>query len=207
MSLHRTLRGQDLHSPSSELIENNSGSTIPILTAVKFNGMGTVYPQIVVADGATDIIRGVTQAWTVGTILYASSVGALTSAPSGLPLASVLAQDTVNGIIYVNNLGVTKGDLDALQFPDALSLELAWSANYPSFYSEPTYDINGKLTASDIWDSAAKVIHIFHKAYTYVGANVTKVVVTRVYDGQKIEKDLTYDINGRLLTVTRTYTP
>jgi hypothetical protein len=227
--IHKNLRGQDLHSPSSELIENNSGSTIPVLKAVKFNGMGTLYPQIVLANGVTDVIRGVTQAallttttgyitslgflnnvdtsaWAVNTVLFADTSGNVTSSPSGLPLATVLKQDAVNGIIYVNSTGITKGDLDALQFPDALSLELAWTSNYPSFYTEATYDVGGKLTRSDVWDTSSKTLHIFSKVFTYTGALVTEVLVTREYDGQTLQKNIVYDINGKVSNVTRIYT-
>jgi hypothetical protein len=229
--LHRNLRGQsELHSPTSELIENNSGSTIPFLVATKFNGIGSLYPQIVIANGVTDVIRGITQsdidsgtagyitslgfmngintsAWLVGTTLYASSAGVIGTTPSGLPLASVLSRDATNGIIYVNSLGITKADLDALEFPDALSLELAWTTLYPNFYTELTYDINGRVTQSNVWDSVAKVVHVFNKTFTYTGALVTKVVVTRVYDGQTLEKDIVYDMSGKVLNITRIYTP
>ena len=227
---HVNLRGRDLHAPSSELVENNSGSTISVLKAVKFNGMGTLYPQIVLSNSAVDIMRGITQssiangstgyitslglmngvntsAWAVGTILYADTSGNVTSTVINTPVGSVLFQDAVNGIIYVNSIGITKSELDSLQFPDALSLELAWDISYASNYAEPTYDITGKITQYNIWDSSAKAVHIFNKTFTYTGNNVTRVLVTRVLDGQTLQKDLTYNINNQVVNVTRTYTP
>ena len=228
--LHRTLRGSDLHAPSSELIENNTGSTVLALKAVKFNGMGALYPQIVLANSNIDVIRGVTQAdiatgttgyitslgflnnvntavWPVNTMLYADASGNLTNSPINLPIATVLTQDAALGIIYVISTGIIKADLDNLTFPDALSLELAWDISHPSFYSEQTYDLSGRITQTDIWDTPAKGLHIFNKAYTYTGSLLTKALVTRVYDGKTVEKDLNYDINGRIINVTRTYTP
>lgn len=230
MSLHRNLRGADLHSPSSELVENNSGSTINVLVAVKFNGIGTLYPQVIPANSSVDIIRGVTQAsfptgtvsyvtslgflngvntsaWPVNTTLYADNSGNITNAPNNLPVATVLAQDAVNGIIYVNSTGITAGELDALQFPDSLSLELAWDILYPSYYSEPTYNGSGQITAYDIWDTSAKALHIFNKTFTYTGTNITEVLITRVYDGKTLQKNLTYNGSGQVLNVTRIYTP
>lgn len=225
---HKQLRGADLHAPSSELIENNTGATLSILKAVKFNGMGTLYPQIVLADSTTDIIRGITQAdietgttgyitslgflnnvdthlWSVNSLLYCDDSGNVTNAPNNLPIATVLKQDAVNGIIYVISTGIIKTDLDALTFPDALSLELAWDITHPSFYTEISYDVNGRITNTDVYDTSAKTLHIFNKTFTYTGALMTKVVITRVYDSKSVEKDITYDGNGKPLTITRTY--
>ena len=227
---HVNLRGKDLHAPSSELIENNTGSTIDVLKVVKFNGMGTLYPQVILCNSATDVMRGITQstipsgstgyitslglmngidtsAWPVGTTLYCDIYGNVTSTVINTPIGSVLAQDSVNGIIYVNSIGITKAELSALQFPDALSMELAWDILYADNYSEPTYDISGRITQYDIWDSSAKAIHIFNKTFTYTGTNVTRVLVTRVLDGQTLQKDLTYNVNNQVTSVTRTYTP
>ena len=227
--MHRDLRGKSLHAPSNELVENNTGSTIPVLKAVKFSGMGALYPQITLANTNTDVIRGVTQSaiatgttgyitsfgflnnvntssWPVNTLLYGDASGNVTNAPIGLPIGSVLKQDATNGIIYINSTGIIKSDLDALTFPDPLSLELAFDINNPSFYTEPTYNM-GKITRSDIWDSPSKTLHIFSKVYTYTGPNLTQVVITREYDGKTLTKNITYDMSNRVVSINRTYTP
>lgn len=126
--LHRNLRGSDLHSPSTELVENNSGSLISKLKVVGFTELGAAYPQIFVADSTVDIVRGVVQcdilngktgyitclgflnecdtsAWTPGTELYGDASGNLTSVVTGLPVAIVLKQDVNNGILYVDTYG------------------------------------------------------------------------------------------------------
>src|SRR5271170_3876207 len=59
--LHSELSGSDLHAPSSQFCENDSVSTIAVLIAVTYNGIGTNFPSIVPANGATDRVRGVTQ--------------------------------------------------------------------------------------------------------------------------------------------------
>lgn len=228
---HSTLRGADLHSPSTELVENNSGSTIPKFRAVTFSNIGTAYPQITVANGTIDLIRGITQsdiangavgkitalgflndvdtsAWAPGTKLYAHSGGVLQAAAAGLPVGIVLKQHATTGVVYIENTGVTKGDLEALQFPDALSLELQWFPNNPAFYTEPTYDVNNNITQVNIYDTSAKTFHIFNKTYTYnVSNQITKVEITRVFDNIKITKLITYNVNGFITSVTRTYTP
>ena len=191
--------------------------------------MGTSFPQVVLCNSSTDVMRGITQtsiatgttgyitslgllngvntsAWPVGTTLYCDIYGNVTSTVINTPIGSVLAQDAVNGIIYVNSIGITKAELSALQFPDALSMELAWDILYATNYAEPTYS-GGRIVQYDIWDSSAKAIHVFSKAFTYTGTNVTKVVVTRVLDGQTLEKDITYNMSNQVTSVTRTYTP
>lgn len=134
--LHRNLRGKDLHSPSRELVENNTGSTLSALSCVTFDGYGTAYPQVVLATAPTTVIRGVVSAdiltgktgyitalglldgintslWTANTKLYCSGMGNLSSAQLGLPVGIVLKQDAVNGIIYVDNTGITAADITA----------------------------------------------------------------------------------------------
>jgi hypothetical protein len=139
---HSVLRGSDLHSPSNELVENNTGSTIPKFTAVTFSSIGIAYPEIVLANGATDIVRGVTQTeitnggvgyitalgflnnvntsiWTVGTKLYAQASGVISSTVTGLPVGVVIKQNATTGIVYVENTGITRNDLSDLVVPDA----------------------------------------------------------------------------------------
>jgi hypothetical protein len=143
----------------------------------------------------------------VNTTLYCDNSGNITNAPNNLPVATVLKQDAVLGIIYVISTGIIKADLDALTFPDALSLELSWDINNPSFYTEISYDIGGRMTGSDTWDTSSKGLHIFNKVFTYTGSLLTRAVITRVYDGKEIQKDIVYDGLGKVLNITRTYTP
>lgn len=131
MALHKNLRGLDLHAPSNELVENNTGSTLTKAKVVRLNAMGTIYPQVVLADPGAFPNFGIvafdiaptkigyvtafgfmfemdTSAWPVGTELYADASGNLTSIANGGVVASVIKQDADFGVLYV----VTEGSSD-----------------------------------------------------------------------------------------------
>lgn len=123
---HSRLRGLDLHAPSNELVENNTGVTIPKGKVVRLNGMGTIYPQVLVANPTIDSNFGVvgndisaavtqnfglvtclgfmfnmdTSLWAVDTILFSDVSGNLSAAALGPPVARVIAQDATFGILY-----------------------------------------------------------------------------------------------------------
>jgi hypothetical protein len=186
---------QVIRGVTSSVIQSASGQNTGYITALGFM-IGT----------ATVPLN--TSAWPIGTKLFSDNAGNLSAAPSGMPCATVLKQDATQGVIYIDTVGFTKADFDTLEFPDALSLELAWDINYPSFYTEPTYNPDGTIASSDTWDSSSKIVHVFHKDYTWnLSGQLTKVVVTRVYDGQMLEKDIQYNPDGTFKNVTRIYTP
>ena len=135
MAYHKNLRGADLHAPSAELVENQTGSTVTKLKVVTLDGMGSVYPKIRVCNSsiAQDFPFGVTQAdiltgkagyitclgfmfeldtsaWPVGTILYGDSTGTLTTSALGSEIAEVVKSDATNGILYVLALGAFIAD-------------------------------------------------------------------------------------------------
>lgn len=124
MSFHKNLRGLDLHAPTNELIENGTGGNLSALRVVRLNGMGTVYPQVAVADPNNydnfgivhyDIATGKvgyvccfgfmfeidTSAWAVGTTLYSDNSGYLSSSANGGIVAYVIKQDAAKGVLYV----------------------------------------------------------------------------------------------------------
>lgn len=124
MSFHKHLDYNDLHSPSSQQIENNSGVVILKGTVVRLDGFGVSFPRVQIANPAiyanfgiaqTDIsvgARGVvtciglmrglnTSAFTPGTPLYSTASGVLSSSALGPVVANVLKQDAVDGILYV----------------------------------------------------------------------------------------------------------
>lgn len=140
MSFHKNLRGLDLHAPSNELIENQSGSTLTKLKVVHLDGMGTIYPKVAVANPSifanfgivsADILPGRvgyvtafgfmfdvdTSAWVVGAELYSDASGNLTTTANGGVVASVIKQDADFGVLYVtaennNSIGSTSWRLD-----------------------------------------------------------------------------------------------
>lgn len=148
-----------------------------------------------------------THLWTTGTRLFSDGSGNISSTPSGFPAGIVMKQDAILGSVYVDTVGFTKNDIEVLEFPDSLSLELSWDINYPSFYTEVAYNVDGTISTVDIYDTSAKVVHVFNKTLTWTSGLVTKIIVTRVPDGQTIEKDITYNLDGSLKNVTRIYTP
>lgn len=127
---HSSLQGGDLHAPSNEQVENNTGLTITAGTVVRFNGNGTTYPQIVAITTLNDEIRGVVQAdiltgesgyiTTLGRMdldtsglsvgnLYTTAAGALTDSPTSRPMGEILVA-AVAGVIYVGPAGLKGAD-------------------------------------------------------------------------------------------------
>jgi len=124
MSFHKNLRGGDLHGPSQELVENNTGVTISKMKAVRLDGNGTVFPQVQLANPNTyktfgiasdDILAGKagyiqcigfmqdvdTSAWMPGTQLYSGPTGNLSTTVLGDPIALVVSQSATLGLLYV----------------------------------------------------------------------------------------------------------
>ena len=123
-----TLSGLDVYQPSRVLVENGTGGTIYPLTAVRLNGMGMRYPQVIVNSSLSpvfgivgkDILTGAagivttlgflsdvdTSAWPVNSNLYADIAGHLSTTPFGdyAPVAIVLKQDSYAGILFVTAL-------------------------------------------------------------------------------------------------------
>jgi hypothetical protein len=128
MSFHEDLRGLDLHAPSNERVQNNTGSTIPKLRVVTLDGIGTPHPQVRLAnpnmfvnfgittaemiDGADELVTTIgfmwavdTSAWPAGTRLYSDINGVLSTGPLGAPVALVIHQDAQCGVLYVTAFG------------------------------------------------------------------------------------------------------
>lgn len=140
MSFHKNLRGLDLHAPSNELVENQSGSTITKLKVVRLDGMGTIYPKVALADPAIYSNFGIaafdiasagvgyitafgfmfdinTSAWAVGSELYSDASGNLSTIANGGIVATVIKQDATFGVLYVtaeanNSIGSVAWRLD-----------------------------------------------------------------------------------------------
>lgn len=94
-----------------------------------------------------------------------------------------------------------------VSLPDALSLELQYYLYNPSFYTELSYNISDQVIDTNVWDSSSKTLHIFNKHLTWVNDQVSTVLITRIIDGKTLQKDFVYDGYGKIINVTRTYTP
>jgi hypothetical protein len=223
---HSVLRGSDLHSPSNELVENNTGSVISKFKAVKFASIGMAYPEISLANGGIDVIRGITQtdianggvgyitalgflnnvntsSWAVGTKLYAGIGGVLTTSVIGLPVAYVLKQDASNGTVYVANTGVSVDDVSAASFPADAELEMTWAVAYPTPYKEFSYNVTGDIVDYNVYADNTKAIQIFNKHFSYnLGGNLTQIVTTNLLTLQSKTKAIAYDLDGEMISMT-----
>jgi hypothetical protein len=224
MSIHSKLKGRDLHSPSNEIVENNSGALISKMRCVTFNSIGTNYPQVTLAVGNTDIVRGIAQtdiangqvgvitslgflnyidtsAWASGTKLYCSITGTLTTVVNGLPVGVVLKQDAVNGSMYVDNTGVTQNDVAALTFPPDAELEMLWSLAYPTPYKEYVYNITGDIVDFNVYADNTKVIQVFNKNFSYLpNGNLQQITTTNTLTMISKTKIFTYNLTGEMIS-------
>lgn len=143
---HKNLAPQDSHSPSQERVENNTGSSIPALKAVKYTGIGTLYPSLSISN-ATDDVRGLTQAiiqngssgyilcygfmynvdtsaWAPGTSLFADANGDLTDVSGGGPqVANVLKQHATLGVLAVTCLDTPAALVANVQDTDSIDMD------------------------------------------------------------------------------------
>ena len=85
-----------------------------------------------------------------------------------------------------------------------VELEMAFKSANPSNYKELTYT-NENLTAVTIYETSGKLVTLFDKALTYnIGGDLIKIVLTRHSDNVTLTKDLAYDVDGNLISITQT---
>jgi hypothetical protein len=134
---HKNLAGADLHAPSNYLVENDTGTAIGPLIVVTYTGIGTSFgfPAVRPISSLADPVRGVTMAgipitsgsnagyitslgflinvntnaWPIGTQLYADTSGNLTTTVAGALVATVYKQDPINGYLYVEGIAEPGG--------------------------------------------------------------------------------------------------
>lgn len=222
----RTTRFETISSGTTGVV------TIPLEQAVVLDDFGgTVDAVITTISGGrpTNYPAQTVSGAIVATTFDSLGNFTLTGTPSSYPVAVVyrvrqklstyvdtdsnlLGNAQYDEVRSVNNktgdVVLTALDVGALDTVNALTVELEWDQLYPSFYTEPTYDINNRITQLDIWDGPAKTIALFQKTFTYNLSNqVTQVQITHIPDGQVLTKTFTYNGNGFIDTVTRVYTP
>lgn len=85
-------------------------------------------------------------------------------------------------------------------------IDLDFKAAYSSYYHEISYT-SGNVSSIDIWEDSGKSTKLFTKALTYDGTsgNLTQIVVTDNVNSSTLTKAFTYDVDGNLATITRTY--
>ena len=97
----------------------------------------------------------------------------------------------------INELSSTIGSFE---------IDSDFKAAYSNYYHEITYN-SGNVSSIDIWENSGKTTKLFTKALTYDGTtgNLTQIVVTDEVNSSTLTKAFTYDVNGNLQTITRTY--
>jgi hypothetical protein len=142
---HNSLLTPDLHGPSQYYVENNTGTNIPALTVVALNGMGAVYPQVVVGNGGSVQSFGIvnsgistgstgfitslgfftgtssvplnTSGYTVGQSLYCDAFGNLTGTSHGPEIAIAIGISATYGVIYITT---ATSNISSLLFADSI---------------------------------------------------------------------------------------
>ena len=97
----------------------------------------------------------------------------------------------------INELSSTIGSFE---------IDSDFKAAYSNYYHEITYT-SGNVSSIDIWENSGKTTKLFTKALTYDGTtgNLTQIVVTDEVNSSTLTKAFTYDVDGNLETITRTY--
>lgn len=152
------LSGLDKYQPARVLVENNTGTTIPALSAISLNGIGVTYPQIILGNPASGPIFGITtqpilsgsqgiatvvgistnlntSSWAANSELYSNSSGVLSTSPANYgdaPVALVIKSDPLEGILYI--IALVSQYHGAYGF---LDFQGTWDASTGSYPSSP----------------------------------------------------------------------
>lgn len=139
MGFHRDMTGGDLHAPSNERVENNTGNTIPALRCATFNSIGIAYPEVTIAT-TVDQVRGITQtniptgeqgyittlgllnnvntsSWAPGTKLYCANVReeiVLDAIPDAGQFTLEFNGDTTGVILFTDNAATIQALIEGL---------------------------------------------------------------------------------------------
>lgn len=98
----------------------------------------------------------------------------------------------------ISSLATSSGGTDII--------DLDFKAAYSSYYHEISYS-SGNVSSIDIWEDSGRSTKLFTKALTYdsTSGNLTQIVVTDNVNSSTLTKAFTYDVDGNLETITRTY--
>jgi len=88
-----------------------------------------------------------------------------------------------------------------------LEMELSFSISNPNTLKETSYDNEGNLTNLSIYTSTEKTTKIFNKDFLYdpEGQLIT-ILLTRISDNSTLTKEVSYNIDGSLLSIESIYT-
>jgi hypothetical protein len=84
-------------------------------------------------------------------------------------------------------------------------IDLDFKSAYNTYYHEITYNIDGDVSAINIWTDSSKATQLFSKAFTYSEGNLTQIAITDGSGTTLLTKLFSYDADGNIQTITRTY--
>jgi len=89
--------------------------------------------------------------------------------------------------------------------PGTNLIDLDYKSRLSTYYHEISYTVDGDIDTIDIWLNNTKTTKLFTKAFTYTSGDLTQILITDFVTGVTLTKALSYDVNGNLKTITRTY--
>jgi len=109
-----------------------------------------------------------------------------------------------DALVYVN--GVTQKWQNK---KDRAALDDMYNYANVNFYSEMSYSTTAQLTGVNVWVNNSKTTTLFERTLTYnVNSQLTSVITRDIQGGtirQQLTKNLAYDVDGNVTTVTRAY--
>jgi len=109
-----------------------------------------------------------------------------------------------DALVYVN--GVTQKWQNK---KDRAALDDMYNYANVNFYSEMSYSTTAQLTGVNVWVNNSKTTTLFERTLTYnVNSQLTSVITRDIQGGtirQQLTKNLAYDVDGKVATVTRAY--
>jgi hypothetical protein len=116
----------------------------------------------------------------------------LTVSEEGSDTAAILKDHLPNGPTRFSEPGTNLIDLD-------------YKSRLSTYYHEISYTVDGDVDTIDVWLNNTKTTKLFTKAFTYTSGDLTQILITDVVTGATLTKQLVYNVDGNLKTVTRTY--
>ena len=119
-----------------------------------------------------------------------------------------ITYDETNGT-KSNPLTYTDHVTSAISFsePGINLIDLDYKSRLSNYYHEISYTVAGNVDTIQVWENNTKTTKLFTKALTYdsTSGNLTQIVVTDNVNSSTLTKAFTYDVDGNLETITRTY--
>lgn len=117
------------------------------------------------------------------------------------PIAVTFTESNPINVTFGN---VVNGTVLPQDYTDRIRILLEFDIARNDKYKELTY-VGGDISQIDIWENNTKALKLFTKVITYTTGNITQTVLTDEQNAKTLTKDITYDIQGNIETVTEVY--